>query len=241
MPRRQPGLGPRQHGPGVRVVAVAGDLVDGGGGERPVQEFDPEVLAQQALERLLRFRRGPEITLDQAHRDHERDAGEIFPAPQQDQLKLSKAEPKKPGSAGDKAAREDDAAARERALKEAQSRQADLEKNVADLEKLRTLQNQQMADAQKKAAESAKPAAAAPAPVPAPAAPSPAAKAPEKPAGEAPKPAAEAPKPAAEAPKPVAEAPKPPAVAAKAKGPSEPGIFELFMENQTALAGSQTV
>ncbi|HEX9397787.1 MAG TPA: FimV/HubP family polar landmark protein, partial [Burkholderiales bacterium] len=191
------------------------------------------------------------------------------PAPQQDQLKLSKADPKKPGAPGDKAAKEDDAAARARALQEAQSRQAELEKNVADLEKLRTLQNQQLAEAQKKAAEAAKPAPIAPAPAPAPAAkapepakpaaeapkpaaapapapaaipaPAPAAKAPEpaKPGAEAPKPAAETPKPAAEAPKPGAEAPKPAAEAPKpkAKGPAEPGILELFMENQTALIG----
>src|SRR5258706_4678449 len=184
------------------------------------------------------------------------------PAPQQDQLKLSKADPKKPGAPGDKTAKEDDAASRERALKEAQSRQAELEKNVADLEKLRTLQSQQMAEAQKKAAETAKAAEAAkaapvapapaakapekpaaeaskpaatpaPTPAPAPAAPSPAAEAP-KPAAEAPKPAAEAAKPGAEAPKPAAEAPKP---KPKAKGPAEPSLFELFAENQTALIG----
>jgi pilus assembly protein FimV len=152
------------------------------------------------------------------------------PAPQPDQLRLSKADPKKPASAGDKAAREDDAASRERALKEAQSRQADLEKNIADMQKLTALKNQQMAELEKKAA--AKPAAEAP--KPAPVAPAPAAKAPEKPAAEAPKPAAApAPAPTAKAPeKPAAEAPKP-----KPKSPAEPGVLELFMENQLALGG----
>ena len=129
------------------------------------------------------------------------------PAPQPDQLRLSKADPKKPASAAGKAAREDDAAARERALKEAQSRQADLEKNIADMQKLAALKSQQMAELEKKAA--AKPAAEAPKPA---AAPAPAAKAPEKPAATpapAPAPAAKAPeKPAAGAPKPAAPAPK---------------------------------
>ncbi len=179
-------------------------------------------------------------------------------APQPDQLRLSKADPKKPASVGDKAAREDDAVSRERALKEAQSRQADLEKNVADLQAL-ALKNQQMAELEKKAAakppaEAPKPAAPAPAPAakapekpvaeapkpaaaptPAPTpAPAPAAKTPEKPAAEAQKPAADPAKPAAEAAKPAAEAPKP---KPKAKGPAEAGVLELFMENQMALAG----
>src|SRR6478735_122654 len=114
------------------------------------------------------------------------------PAEQKDQLKLSKADPAKPGSPASKAAREDDKVARDRALKESQSRVSDLEKNVADLQKLVELKNQQMADLEKKAA--AKPPA--PAPVPAPA---PAAKAPE-PAKEAPK---EAPKEAVKAPEPA--------------------------------------
>ena len=120
------------------------------------------------------------------------------PADQKDQLKLSKADPAKPGGAAARAARDDDKVARERALKESQSRVTDLEKNVADLQKLLEMKNQQMADLEKKAAKPA-----APAPVPAPA---PAAKAPE-PAKEAPK---EAPKPAAkDAPKEaVKEAPK---------------------------------
>ena len=125
------------------------------------------------------------------------------PAETKDQLKLSKADPTKPGGAAAKAARDDDRVARERALKESQSRVADLEKNLADLQKLLEMKNQQLAELEKKAA--AKPAAPAPAPAPAPAA-----KAPE-PAKEAPKPAAkEAPKEAAkEAPKEaVKEAPK---------------------------------
>jgi len=55
------------------------------------------------------------------------------PAPSSgDQLRLSKAEPTKPGAA----AREDDAVARQRAFQEAQSRQADLEKNVTALRQL---------------------------------------------------------------------------------------------------------
>jgi len=154
------------------------------------------------------------------------------PAPQPDQLRLSKADPKKPAGAADKAAREDDAASRERALKEAQSRQADLEKNIADMQKLTALKNQQMAELEKKAA--AKPAAEAPKPAPVAPAPAPAAKAPEKPAAEAPKPAAApAPAPTAKSPeKSAAEAPKP-----KPKGPAEPGVLELFMENQLALGG----
>jgi pilus assembly protein FimV len=114
------------------------------------------------------------------------------PAEQKDQLKLSKADPTKPGTPAAKAARDDDRVARERALKEAQSRVSDLEKNNADLQKLLAMKNQQMADLEKKA----KPA---PAPV-----------APPTPIAKAPEPAKEAPKPAAkDAPKEVAkEAPK---------------------------------
>ena len=175
------------------------------------------------------------------------------PQEKQDQLRLSKADPKKPSAPGAQAAREDDLVARERALKEAQSRVTDLEKNVADLQKLLELKNQQLAELEKKAA--AKPAPAAPAPVakapekPAPVAeapkpvPAPVARAPEKPAAEAPKPAAEAPKPAAEAPKPAAaEAPKPkpgaePAKPApkKAAPPPEPSLFDEFADNPVAL------
>ena len=134
------------------------------------------------------------------------------PADQKDQLKLSKADPAKPGTPAAKAAREDDRVARERALKESQSRVGDLEKNIADLQKLVEMKSQQMAELEKKAGAKP-PAVPAPAPAPAPVAkaPEPAKPAPEpvKPAAEAPKPAAEAPKPAVEAPKPAAEAPKP--------------------------------
>jgi pilus assembly protein FimV len=135
------------------------------------------------------------------------------PAEQKDQLKLSKADPSRPGAPVSKAAREDDKIARERALKESQSRVSDLEKNVADLQKLVELKSQQMADLEKKAA--VKPPAAAPAPAPAPV---PAAKAPE-PAKEAPKEspkeAAKTPEPAKEAPKEAAKAPEPAKDAAK--------------------------
>jgi pilus assembly protein FimV len=163
------------------------------------------------------------------------------PAEQKDQLKLSKAEPGKPGAPESRAAREDDRVAAARALQEAQSRVSDLEKNVADLQKLVELKNQQLAQLEQKAA---KPAAEAP--KPAVEAPKPAAEAP-KPVAEAPKPAAEAPKPAAEAPKPAAEAPKPapkpaPAPAAKAKPkpappPPEPSLVDEFLDNPLALGG----
>jgi pilus assembly protein FimV len=187
------------------------------------------------------------------------------PAAPKDELRLSKTEPKKPGAAASKAARDDDAAARERALKEAQSRQQDLEKNVADLQKLLAMKNQQLAELEKKAAPPpAKPAAEPAKPAPAPE--KPAAKAPEKPAAKAPEaapppPAPKAPeKPAAEAPKPpppAAEPPKPapkadekkaeekkadekkaplPAKAAKKAAP-EPSVFEEFTENPIALGG----
>jgi pilus assembly protein FimV len=162
------------------------------------------------------------------------------PAPQ-DQVRLSKVEPQKPGAAAGQAARGDDAVARERALKEAQSRISDLEKNVADMRRLLELKDQQLAELQKKAgekpaaapapakpaAEAAKPAAEAPKPAPAPAAPAPAAPAPA-PAAKAPeKPAAEAPKPAAPAPKPAAKAPPAP----------EPSLLDEFLENPIALGG----
>jgi pilus assembly protein FimV len=123
------------------------------------------------------------------------------PAPQ-DQLRLSKVEPAKPGAAPSQSAREDDTVARERSLKEAQSRQADLERNVGDLRKLLEMKNQQLAELEKKA----KPAAT-PAPTPAPAAPA-------KPA-----PTPEAAKPAATpAPTPV---PTPAPTPAPAKPPVE--------------------
>jgi pilus assembly protein FimV len=174
------------------------------------------------------------------------------PAPAQDQVRLSKADPKVPATPGAKAAREDDSAARERALRESQSRVTDLEKNVADLQKLLELQNQQLAELQKKAG--AKPAPA-PAPAPAPVAPSPAAKAPEKPAAAAPvppapatapgpvaqapeKPAAEAPKPA---PTPAAKAPEKPAAKPAPKAASKPAaqrsMLEEYVEDPMLLGG----
>ncbi|MGH8704600.1 MAG: type IV pilus assembly protein FimV, partial [Burkholderiales bacterium] len=164
------------------------------------------------------------------------------PAEPKDQLKLSKADPAKPGAPAARAAREDDRVARDRALKDAQSRVGDLEKNVSDLQKLVEMKNQQLAELEKKAG--AKPAPAAPvAKAPEPAKPAAAAKAPEatkapeaakapvekpnpeKPAAEAAKPAApEAAKPAPE--KPAAEAPKPatgaPQPAAAEKPPAAP-------------------
>jgi pilus assembly protein FimV len=183
------------------------------------------------------------------------------PAEQKDQLRLSKADPAKPGGAATRAAQDDDRVARERALKESQSRVADLEKNVADLQKLVEMKNQQMAELEKKAA--AKPPAAAPAPAPA-LAPAPAAKAPEPPkeaakepakeaAKEAPKEAAkeatkEAPKEAAkeiakEEPKDAAKAaPKDGAAKAKpaatpVKAAPEKSFIEEFIEDPIALGG----
>jgi pilus assembly protein FimV len=190
-------------------------------------------------------------------------AGQITPKPAEpkpseakDQLKLSRADAKKPAAAAARAAREDDLAARERALKEAQSRVADLEKNVSDLQKLMALKNQQLAELEKKAgakpapapaakaAEPPKPAPqAAVAPQAKPAAPAPAPAAPAKPAAEAAKPAPAVTPPAAEAPKPAAEAPKPVAKPAPAKPrpvappPPEPSLVDEFLENPVALGG----
>jgi len=142
--------------------------------------------------------------------------GRIAPKPeapasaeQKDQLRLSKADPAKPGAPASKAAREDDRVARDRALKEQQSRIGDLEKNVTDLQKLVEMKNQQLAELEKKAG--AKPAPAAPV---APAKPEPA-----KPVAEAPKPAPEPAKPVAEAPKPAPEPVKPAVEAPKADAP----------------------
>ena len=184
----------------------------------------------------------------------------VKPAAPSDQLRLSKAEPAKPGAQGSRAAREDDAVARDRAAAEAQSRQQDLEKNVADLQKLLALKNQQLAEMEKKGAakpapvppvaqapaaapqapakpEPAKPAAEAPKPAPTPVPAAPAKPEPAKPAAEAPKPAAEAPKPAAEAPKPAAEAPKPaPKPAAKKAAAPEPSLVDEFLDNPLYLA-----
>jgi pilus assembly protein FimV len=172
------------------------------------------------------------------------------PAAPADQVRLSKADPQKPGAAS-QAARGDDAAARERALKEAQSRIGDLEKNVSDLQKLLELKNQQLAELEKKAGVK-------PAPAPAPTAP--AAKAPEKPAAApAPAPSApaaptppapvakapEAPKPEAakpEAPKPEPAKPAAPTAAAKpapkpAAPAPEPSLLDEFLDNPVALIG----
>ena len=176
-------------------------------------------------------------------------AGRIEPKPEApkpaapaDQVRLSKADPQKPGP-GSQAARGDDAAARERALKEAQSRIGDLEKNVSDLQKLLELKNQQLAELEKKAGQ--KPAVAPPPAAPAPV-PAPAAKAPEKPAAEAPKPAPAAPTPAAPTPpapvEKAPEAPKPPAAkpAPKPAAPPpapEPSLLDEFLENPAALVG----
>ena len=178
------------------------------------------------------------------------DTGRIEPKPEApkpaapaDQVRLSKADPQKPG-AGSQAARGDDAAARERALKEAQSRIGDLEKNVSDLQKLLELKNQQLAELEKKAGQ--KPAAVPAPAAPAPPAPATAAKAPEKPAAEAPKPAP-TPAPAAPTPPaPVEKAPQPP-VAKPAPKPAppppapEPSLLDEFLENPAALVGLSVV
>ena len=185
------------------------------------------------------------------------------PADQKDQLKLSKADPAKPGAAASRAARDDDRVARERSLKESQSRVGDLEKNVTDLQKLLEMKNQQLAELEKKAVS--KPAAPAPAPVPAPVpSPAPAAKAPEapKPVPETAKPAPEAAKPAPEAPKdavkdapkdvakdapkvPAKDAPKAATEASKAKPKAAPpkapvpekNFLEEFIEDPIAISG----
>jgi len=169
------------------------------------------------------------------------------PAPATDQLKLSKADPKRPGAAAATAAREDDLAARQRALQESQSRVSELEKNVADLQKLLEMRNQQLAQLEQKAA--AKPAASA-VPKPAPAAkapePSPTAPIPARPVAEAPKSAAAAPKPAAEAATPAAQSAQPvPAAKPKPKPrpmtppppPPEPSLVDEFLGNPVALGG----
>jgi pilus assembly protein FimV len=160
--------------------------------------------------------------------------GEVAPEPTKDQLKLSRAEPGKPGGPGAAAATADDLAARDRELQEAQSRVDDLEKNVTDLQKLLEIKNQQIAELEKRAEEStaapvSKPAAEAP-----------------KPAVEAPKPSAEAPKPAVEAPKPIAEAPKPkPAPAKPAAKPRpappapapEASLLDEYLGDPLAIGG----
>jgi pilus assembly protein FimV len=172
------------------------------------------------------------------------------PAAPTDQLKLSRADTKKPAAA--KAAREDNLAASQRALQEAQSRVAELEKNVGDLKKLLEIRDQQLAQLQEKAAKPAPaPPVVAKAPEAKPAAPSAPTPAP-KPVAEAPKPAAEAPKPAAppapvaEAPKPAPEAPKPaaaPPAPAKptprpiAPPPPEPSFLDELLEDPVTAFG----
>ena len=77
--------------------------------------------------------------------------GEAAPESTKDQLKLSRAEPGKPGGPGAAAASADDLAARDRELKEAESRVDELEKNVTDLQKLLEIKNQQIAELEKRA------------------------------------------------------------------------------------------
>jgi len=226
-----------------------------------VQDANRLVIAQHADFAEYRSRLGMAVaTASAASLPAERSAaGQITakpaepkPAPATDQLKLSKADAKKPGAPAAKAARGDDLAARDRALQEAQSRVAELEKNVSDLQKLLEIRNQQLAQMQQKAV--AKPA---PAPIAAPAAkaPEPPKPAPAPQAASAPeaKPAAPSPAPAAptppEAPKPVAQqaaqpAPPPPAAAAKPKPRpmalpplAEPGLLDDILDNPIALAG----
>ncbi len=184
------------------------------------------------------------------------------PAAPGDQVRLSKAEPGKPGTQASRAAREDNAAARERALQEAQSRTGELEKNIADLQKLLDLKNQQLAELEKKAAakpapgapQKSAPAAGAPAPsaaAPAPSgsAPAPSVAAPSTPAQPAAKPApapvAQAPQPQAQpqlakpaAPKPAVEQKAPPAKAKPraAPPPPEPSLLDEFLDNPLYLA-----
>jgi pilus assembly protein FimV len=159
------------------------------------------------------------------------------PGAAEDQVRLSKADPAKPG-ASDRAARADDATARERALKEAQSRVTDLEKNVADLQKLLELKNQQLAELEKKSAKpAAKPEAVKPEPAK-PAAPPVVAQAPtpapsaSAPVGAAPQPEAKKAEPAPEAKKAEPAKPK-----AKAAPPPPPSLLDEFLDNPVALAG----
>ena len=140
--------------------------------------------------------------------------------PAQDQLRLSKVEPAKPGAAPSQAAREDDLVSRQRALAEAQSRQADLEKNANDLRRLLELKNQQLAELEKQAAPKPAPT---PAPTP-PAAPAKPAPAPEaaKPAPTPTPPPTPAPTPAPAKPAPAPEAAKPAPTPAPTPAPATP-------------------
>jgi pilus assembly protein FimV len=163
------------------------------------------------------------------------------PAPQatQDQLKLSKAEPGKPTSAANVAARGDNAVARERALEEAQSRVSELEKNVSDLQKLLEVKNEQLAELNKQAAAQKAPAPASPVaqqPAPQPEQPPQQTTQPNAPAQEAKPPAT----PATQAP----AHPAPPAAAQKPKpqpkrvlAPPEPSLVDEVLDNPVALGG----
>jgi len=167
--------------------------------------------------------------------------GAAAPDASKDQLKLSRAEPGKPG--GTAAASGDDRVARDRELKDAQSRVEELEKNVSDLQKLLEIKNQQVAELEKRAVQPM----AAPAPKPAVEAPKPAVEAP-KPAAEAPKLAAEAPKPAPVAPKPAAAPPKPKPAPAKpaakprpAPPPPAPSFVDEYLGDPLMVGGAGAV
>jgi len=156
------------------------------------------------------------------------------PTPQatQDQLKLSKAEPGKPSSAANVAARGDDAVAREHALEEAQSRVRDLEKNVSDLQKLLEVRNEQLAELHKQAAAQQAPAPASP--VPPQQAPQPAPQPPQ----QGTQPAASAPQPPAHpAPPAAVQKPKPQPKRVAAPPPPEPSLVDEALENPLALGG----
>lgn len=156
------------------------------------------------------------------------------PAEPKDQLKLSKADPKKPAAPAAKAARGDDAVARERALKEAQSRVQDLEKNIADLQKLLELKNQQLAALEKKGQEAAKPAAKPEPPKPEPVKVEPPKPEPAKAeAAKAEPPKAEPPKPAP----PKADPAKKAVKAAPPPPPPPPSLVDEFLDNPIALGG----
>jgi pilus assembly protein FimV len=157
--------------------------------------------------------------------------GAAAPDASKDQLKLSRAEPGKPGAMA--AASGDDRAARDRELKEAQSRVEELEKNVADLQKLLEIKNQQVAELEKRATQPM----AAPAPKPEAETPKPAAETP-KPAAEAPKPAPVAAKPAAEAPpKPKPAPAKPAAKPRPAPPPPAPSIVDEYLGDPLMVGG----
>ncbi len=111
----------------------------------------------------------------------------------QDQLRLSKALPGKPGSGG---ATAEDVVAKEKELAEAQTRVRELEKNVNDLENLLTVKSQSGATASQRADAPATPAAGAAPATPAATAPADTAPAPAPKIKTAPKPAIVTPAPA---------------------------------------------